>query len=143
VRVGEKPGEVIISSDSRRQSREWIRTVLVGSDGGLVFAMLKQTIASSFDDRMVISVPDIEAVDQVWERMQKERPSLERVAANTVRELAKLNPQGHVHASELYAAINIVRRTPPGPLLALLSSRSMFVHLGDMHYRLIESERTA
>ena len=143
VRAGEQPGEVSLSSDSRRQSREWIRTVLVGSDGGLVFAMLKQTIASSFDDRMVISVPDIDAVDQVWERMQKEHPSFERVVANTVKELAKLNPQGHVHASELYAAINIVRRTPPGPLLALLSSRSMFVHLGDMHYRYIELERSA
>jgi hypothetical protein len=142
VRAGDLPGEVTISSDSRRQSREWIRTVLVGSDGGVVFAMLKQTISSSIDDRMVISVPDIEAVDQVWERMQKERPSFERVVANTIKELAKLNPQGHVHASELYAAINVVRRTPPGPLLALLASRSIFEHLGDMHYRLIESERS-
>jgi len=113
---------------------------LVGSDGGLVFAMLKQSISSSFDDRMVISVPDVEAVDQVWERMQKERPSFERVVVNTVKELAKLNPQGHVHASELYAAINVVRRTPPAPLLALLASRNMFIHLGDMHYRYLESE---
>ena len=141
VRAGEHAGEVIISSDGRRQSREWIRTVLVGSDGGLVFAMLKQNISSSFDDRMVISVPDVEAVDQVWERIQKERLSFERVVVNTVKELAKLNPQGHVHASELYAAINVVRRTPPAPLLALLASRSMFVHLGDMHYRYIETER--
>jgi hypothetical protein len=142
VKAGEKPGEVILSTDSRRQSREWIRTVLVGSDGGIVFAMLKQTVTSTFDDRMVISVPDVEAVDQVWERMQKEHPPFERVVVNTVRELAKLNPQGHVHASELYAAINVVRRTPPGPLLALLASRNLFVHLGDMHYRFVEAERS-
>jgi hypothetical protein len=59
---------------------------------------------------------------------------------NTMRELAKLNPQSHVHASELYAAINIVRRCPPGPLLALLASRSWFVHVGDLHFRFGETE---
>jgi hypothetical protein len=40
VRRGAKPGQVIIQTDSRRPSREWIRTVLVGSDGGVVFAIL-------------------------------------------------------------------------------------------------------
>ena len=32
VRRGKKPGEVIIESDNRRSDREWVRTVLVGSD---------------------------------------------------------------------------------------------------------------
>ena len=71
---------------------------------------------------MAIAVPDIEALDQVWLRVQKERVPFERIVVNTVRELAKLNPQSHVHASELYAAVNIVRRCPPGPILALLAS---------------------
>ena len=53
--------------------------MLVGSDGGVVFAMLKQTVSTNFDDRMVIAIPDVEAVDQVWERMQKENPPFERV----------------------------------------------------------------
>lgn len=141
VQRGEQPGEVIIRSDSRRTSREWIRTVLVGSDGGLVYAMLKQNVSSTFDDRMVIAIPDAGALDQVWERMSKERPPFERIVVNTVKELAKLNPQSHVHASELYAAINVVRRTPPGPLLALLASRPWFAHLGDLHFRFVDSEQ--
>lgn len=143
VRRGRQPGEVLIFSDSQRSSREWIRTVLVGSDGGLVFAMLKQIISSNFDERMVIAVPDPQAVDQVWERASKERTSFERVVVNTVRELAKLNPQSHVHASELYAAINVVRRCPPGPILALLASRPWFIHVGDLHFRYSESDNTA
>lgn len=137
---GEQPGEVVINSDVRRTSREWIRTVLVGSDGGLVYAMLKQNVSSRVDDRMVIAVPDMAALDQVWERISKERPPFERVVVNTVKELAKLNPQGHVHASELYAALNIVRRTPPGPLFALLASRPWFAHVGDLHFRFVDSE---
>lgn len=140
VQRGKQPGEVVINSDSRRTSREWIRTVLVGSDGGLVYAMLKQNVSSRVDDRMVIAVPDVAALDQVWEIMNKERPPFERVVVNTVKELAKLNPQGHVHASELYAALNVVRRMPPGPLFALLASRPWFAHVGDLHFRFVDSE---
>ena len=74
VRKGEQPGEVIVQTESRRSSREWIRTVLVGSDGGVVFAMLKQAVFASFDDRMAIAIPDKEALDQVWQRNQR-RPA--------------------------------------------------------------------
>jgi hypothetical protein len=73
--------------------------------------------------------------------MQKERPPFERVVVDIVRELTKLNPQGHVHASELYASVNVVRRCPPGPILALLVSRPWFVHVGDLHFRFDDSEQ--
>jgi hypothetical protein len=141
VRRGKQPGEVIVQSDTRRPGREWIRTLLVGSDGGVVFALLKQTVTSPYDERMGIMVPDIEAIDQVWQRMHKERVPFERIVVNTVRELAKLNPQSHVHASELYAGVNTLRRCPPGPILALLASRPWFVHVGDLHFRFDDSER--
>lgn len=137
VRKGQQPGEVIIQTENRRSSREWIRTVLVGSDGGVVFAMLKQIVSTPFDDRMAIAIPDKEAVDQVWTRQQ--RDALEKTITYTVRELAKLNPQSHVHASELYAAINVVRRCPPAPILALLASSPHFTHVGDLHFRLSDS----
>jgi hypothetical protein len=140
LRRGQQPGEVIIKRDGRRSTREWIRTVLVGSDGGVVFAMLKQVVATTFDERMAIAVPDPEAIDQVWTRMQKERQPFERTVMNVARELAKLNPQSHVHASELYSAVNVVRRCPPGPILALLASRPWSVHLGDMYFRFSDSE---
>jgi len=141
IRRAKNPGEVIVQCETRRPSREWIRTVLVGSDGGMVFAMLKQTIATSFDERMVIVVPDLEAIDQVWLNAQRERVPFERILVNTVRELSKLNPQSHVHATELYAALNIVRRCPPAPILGILASRPWFIHVGDLHFRFDDSER--
>lgn len=139
VERGKKPGQVLVHSDRRRSSREWIRTVLVGSDGGVVYAMLKQIVQSQFDERMAIAVPDSSGIDLLWERMAKEKPPFERVVVNTVRELAKLNPQGHVHATELYAAMNVVRRCPPAPMLALLASRPWFSHVGDLHFRHTEA----
>jgi hypothetical protein len=140
IRKGQKAGEVIVRCDPKRPTREWVRTVLVGSDGGIVFAMLKQPISSSVDERMAVVVPDINAIDQIWEQMQKERPPFEKTVVSVVRELTKLNPQSHVHASELYTALNVIKRCPPGPILELLASRPWFVHVGDLHFRFNDTE---
>lgn len=137
-----KPGEVIISAGARRSSRDWMRTVLVGSDGGIVFAMLRQIVEVEYDERMAMAVPDVDNLNKVWQRPEKQQPPLERVVVDMVRELTKLNPQGHVHASELYAAVNLVKRCPPGPIMALLASRPWFVHVGDLHFRFDDSEHS-
>jgi hypothetical protein len=142
VKRGKIPGEVIVQCEAKRGSREWVRTVLVGSDGGIVFAMLKQIVTATFDERMAIAIPDTDGLDAAWKQIQKERMPFEKIVVNTVRDLAKLNPQSHVHASELYAALNIIRRCPPGPILALLASRPWFVHVGDLHYRFDDSEKS-
>jgi len=141
LRRGDQPGEVIVSSDTQRSSRDWMRTLLVGSDGGVVFAMLKQIVSAAYDERMAIAIPDVDALDDVWKNLQKNRRPFERILVDMVRELAKLNPQSHVHASELYAAVNLVNRCPPGPILSLLCSRPWFVHVGDMYFRFDDSEQ--
>lgn len=140
VNKGENPGEVIVQTETRRPTREWVRTVLVGSDGGIVFAMLKQNIATPFNERMIIAIPDKEGLEAAWLRSSRETIPPERLVVQTIRELSKLNPQGHVHATELYAALNVTRRIPPGPILALLASRPEITHVGDLHYRLSDSD---
>lgn len=134
VRRGEKPDEVIVEVKSQRSSKDWVRTVMVGKDGGFVFAMLKQSITAEFNDRMAVHVPDFKSLDPVWE---KKRP-FEELVLLVMRELTKSNPQGHVHAQELYAAVNLVRRVPPAPLFALLATNPGFKHVGDLHFRLDE-----
>jgi len=140
VRKGKMPGQVIVQNKSRRPTKEWVRTVLVGSDGGIVFATLKQNIAADYNERMIIAVPDVDSVDQAWAQAAKERAPFELLVRNIMLDLSKLNLQGHVHAQELYSALNIVRRCPPGPLLATLATQPAFVHVGDMHFRLEEPE---
>jgi hypothetical protein len=132
VRKGENPGEVIVEVKSQRSSKDWVRTVIVGTDGGVVFAMLKQPITAEFNDRMVIHVPDFKTLDPVWEKKR----SFEDLVMIIMRELTKLNPQGHVHAQELYAAVNLVRRVPPAPLFSLLTTNPAFKHVGDLHFRI-------
>lgn len=140
VTKGNQPGQVIVTPRTRRPTRDWVRTVLVGSDGGIVFAMLKQNLTSEFNERMVIAVPDAAGVDDACAQVAKQRLPFERLVGGMMRELVKLNVQGHVHAQELYSALNILRRCPPGPLLAFLTGEAKYTHVGDLHYRVSERE---
>ena len=88
---------------------------------------------------MALAVPDPAAVDAAREQAAKSRVSFEDLTRNLMRELTKLSPQGHVHAQELYAGINILRRVPPAPLMALLATHPEYTHVGDLHYRLDEA----
>jgi len=137
---GKKPGQAIVTARVRRPTRDWVRTVLVGSDGGIVFAMLKQNLTSEFNERMVIAVPDKEGVDEACLQVAKQHLPFEKLVDDMMNELVKMNVQGHVHAQALYSALNIIRRCPPGPLLAFLTGSSKYKHVGDLHYRLAESE---
>jgi len=128
---------VIIEAKPYR-TKDWVRTVIVGADGGMVFAMLKQSISAEFNDRMAFAIPSRETVDQLW--LQDKKRPFEKLVAELIREMSKLTPQGHVHAQELYSAVNIVRRVPPAPLFALLASKPEFTHVGDLHFRLNERE---
>lgn len=136
VRKGKTRGQVIVEAKTRRPAKEWVRTVLVGRDGGIVFATLKQNISAEYNERMIVAVPDVSAVDQAWAQVARQRPPLEVTVMNIMRDLTRLNLQGHVHAQELYSAINVIRRCPPGPLLVTLVTQPGFTHVGDMHFRL-------
>lgn len=130
-------GEVVIKIE-RKRVKEWLRTVLVGADGGVVYALLKQQVGTTYDERMATFTPDPAGIDAIWPR-QKNVP-IEKVLVNTASEITKLNPQGHFHAQELYGAVNVIRRCPPDVVFATLLTSPAFTHVGDLYYRLAEKE---
>lgn len=140
VRAGEEPGQVVVQAPTHRPTTEWVRTLLVGADEKPVFSVLKQRIGVAYDERMVVYVPDVEALDRVWERLRQNKTPLEKTLVQVMRELSKLNQQQVVHAAEVYAALNALRRCPPGPILALLATRPWFQHVGDLYFRLEEGQ---
>jgi len=87
---------------------------------------------------MAVVVPSVDAVDAAFS--QKSRQPLQKLVREMLQTLSGLTPQGHVHAEELYSAVNILRRVPPAPLLATLAASKDFTHVGDLHYRLAEME---
>jgi hypothetical protein len=78
---------------------------------------------------MVIIADDLAAVDEVWLRAEKR--SLRDLIGDLFPELAKLSPQGTVHARSMYAAVNMLRRVAPGPLFAEWSLHPSVRIVGD------------
>lgn len=138
---GKELGEVIIEAQSHRSKRDWVRTAIVGSDGGLVFATLKQIIDANFDERMVLAIPDPEALDNAWVLAQASNQRFETLVRKVMQELVKLNPQRHVHAQELYSAVNLLKRCPPAPLFSILATRSWAKHVGDLYFQVEEDDK--
>jgi hypothetical protein len=138
IRKSQKPDEVIIQTEKSRSNREWIRTALIGADGGIVFALLKQPVTATYDERMAILIPDIDALDVLWNTPVKGKSASENLILNTLRNLAKLNPQGHVHAQELYSAINIMKRMPVSPIMSNLLDNPQVNYIGDFYFRISE-----
>ena len=136
----EDPGVVKILPQKKRSNKEWIKTVLVGADGGLVIALLRQPIYAGIHDRMAIAIPDVASLDNLWNQRRSKNISLKSDVKRMMAELSKLDNQRHVHFIDLYASINVIRRTPPFDLLAVLSKSSEFIHVGDNYYNLAETD---
>jgi len=132
---GEEPGVVSIRQRSRRPRREWVRIVLP-MRGSLTFEMRKELITCEYDELMIVTEEEaaLSTMDLVWKRTQEEDLSLDQLVAEIFPELAKLSPQGTVHAATLYSAVNIAMRTPPGPMLAELATNDMYVPVGDNYW---------
>jgi hypothetical protein len=140
VEKSKTPGEITIRFEKSRQNKEWLKTLLVGSDGGFVFAVLKHPISTSFNERMAFAIPDLAALDEIWKNHAFEKENFEKTIIRVMRELAKLNSQRQVHALELYGAVNIFRRCPPSLVLYHLLKNDQVEHLGDLYFRIIEKE---
>jgi hypothetical protein len=134
IKPGKAAGEVIVSIGKKRPTREWVRTATLNTDGKITFSMTKQLISTEFDERMAIAISEKDQIVNLWEKYLA--VPAEKLVPTFVRELAKLNPQGHVHAQELYAAYNIVKRVSPSYVLHLLENSTEIEHLGDLYFRI-------
>lgn len=127
------PLVVQVSYIPRPKRREWVRVARV-SEGRLAFEMQMRPLACDYDELMIMSWEDPTELDVLWRKVEEEHRSLYQLLCELLPELAKLNPQGIVHAKTLYSAINVVRRCPPGPILVELTTRPCFISVGDSYW---------
>ncbi len=139
ITLTDDPGVIDIAAEKKSSNKEWIKTLLVGADGGLVLALLRQSINAGFNERMAIAIPDPAALDRVWEERADRKIQLRTDVNRMVNELSKLNNQRHVHLVDLYAAVNLIRRAAPQDILAVLAQSEDIQHVGDNYYHLKES----
>lgn len=129
---GDEPGRIRVSARSiRSQRREWLRTVSVEGDN-MLFEVTRVPVSCEFDELAAVAVSDPDAVDAL--RDQFNRTSLESLIDRAFSGLAGLSLQRAVHALTLYSVVNLMRRVPPGPMLATLASSSRYNSLGDNYW---------
>jgi len=133
LRRGEKPGTVVIGSRGGRSRREWVRVALP-VDRRLTFEMRKELVPCDYDELRVLAVEDQDSMDDVWARVDEKGVSVSDLVGELFPELAKLSPQGTVHAASLYTAVNAVKRLPPGPILAELVESGSYSPVGHNYW---------
>lgn len=135
---GKEPGTVVVRPRSRRSRREWIRVALP-VEGKLIFEMRKQLVACDYDELMIVAENAPQTMEKIWDDVRERGLALDKLVAEIFPELAKLSPQGTVHAATLYSAVNVIMRIPPGPLLEELVSGETFAPVGDNYWVLRSS----
>lgn len=130
---GTEPGTVTIQARGHRPRREWVRVALP-TEGRMTFEMRKELIACEYDELMIVAEESAESIERVRTRVEEAEMSLSQLTGDIFPELAKLSPQGTVHAATLYSAVNTVKRTPPGPLLAELVAGGAYAPVGDNYW---------
>jgi hypothetical protein len=124
--------EVIVDFRTRRPKREWARVAQADLEhNALLFEMNKVMVACEYDETMIVAAQDVEALDQLAQQIQQQGIDVAQIVAQVTPELIKLNPQGTVHAKSVYSAVNMVLRTPPGPVFFALLSNRRFRDLGN------------
>ncbi len=124
--------EVIVDFRTRRPKREWARIAQADlATGRLLFEMNKINVACEYDEHMIISEQNGEELEALRALIEQQGTPVTDLVAQITPELVKLNPQGTVHAKSVYSAINVVRRTPPGPVFHALISNRRFRDAGN------------
>lgn len=127
------PFKIIINYRPRRERREWIR-VMRPEDGRIRFEMQKFPCKCEYDELMITVTDDTEEIDALWIQIEEDGTPLVDILHHVFPELAKLNPQGTVHAKTVYSVVNILKRCPPGPIFAAMIENPSFVPVGGNYW---------
>lgn len=138
VRAGDEPGKIIVDHNAYRPRTEYIPLIHV-KDNQIRFENSKRAIGADYDDLMIVGVEELAEVEALAEKTQKNQRSLTSILKMLIQPLGRLTPQKTVHVKTLYSAVNILRRCPPGPIMATLNANPDFENVGGHYWKLTDS----
>lgn len=134
VKKGAEPNVFVIDYDRRRPQREDIRMATV-AEGRMRFETHRRRVGCGYDELQVITTDHHLPIDAIWRKLTDSNSPLAVIIAALLPELTKLSIQNAVHLKTLYSVVNMLRRTPPGPIFAELVRHPSFVAVGDQYWR--------
>jgi hypothetical protein len=132
------PRVITVDFEPRRLKRLWSK-VAVAQPDKMVFQVRKLPISCEYDDQLTIGEDNPRTVDRLWDAVHNRGDSLLQIMLRVMPELIKLSPQGTVHAKTIYSAVNVLKRVPPGPIFAYLSTEACFVSMGGGYWTFDET----
>jgi hypothetical protein len=123
------PHKLVVDLVPHPTQQEHVRVASVRNDR-LVFEMKRRRLVCRYDELMIIGEEGSVSIEVLWERVRREKLALYDLLVQILPELVKLTSQGAVHFKTIYSAINILKRTSPGPLMQELIMQDSFVSMG-------------
>ncbi len=133
------PRVITIAFEPDRLRRLWVPTATV-RDGAVAFHLLKTPVSCRFDEHMLMGEDHAGEIQQVSESLKESGAGLYDIMLLILPELVKLSPENSVHAKTIYSAVNVLRRTAPGPIFSLLSTEPCFVAVGGGYWTFDEAQ---
>ncbi|MFL7838133.1 MAG: hypothetical protein ACK2T4_00445 [Candidatus Promineifilaceae bacterium] len=134
----DQQGVLTLGYEIRRPKREWVR-LATSQDNRIHFELERRSIGCGYDDLLIVGTDVVAAIDALWRRADANQRSIVSLLIELFPTLAALTPQKAVHAKTLYSALNMLRRTPPGPIFAELVNNPAFQTVGDHYWTFDES----
>jgi hypothetical protein len=134
----DNPMEVVVDLKPHRLKREWVRMARVEGHQ-LRFQLQKQAVSVDYDDAMVVAEADAQAIDDLRRRLYREAPSVATLVNDIAPQLMGLSTQGTVHVKTIYSAVNMLRRTAPGPIFAAMVANPRFQAVGSSEFAMARS----
>lgn len=137
VRRGDRDDHIVTDFRSHRPRTEWVK-LITPKNNQLGFDEQKRAIGAEYDDLLILGTDDIAGVDAMGDQARQQKRPLASIIRIILAELARFSPQSAVHAKTIYSAVNVLRRCPPGPILATLVSNPDFEYVGNHYWKISE-----
>lgn len=137
VHKDDDPSRIIIDFNAYRPRTEYVK-LISPKNNQMAFEEQKRSIGAEYDSLMILGTDDIGGVDALAEQARTQRRPLAVIIRNILSEMGRFSPQATVHAKTIYSTVNVLRRCPPGPILATLISNPDFEYVGNLYWKLAE-----
>lgn len=127
-----EPNVFIIDGKRHKPKRDWVRVASV-RDQRLRLDTAQRATTCAADDLMSVYADDLRIFENV--RVAQTR-DVAQIVREVFPEIAKLSPQGHVHASTLYSVVNLIMRIAPRDVFNALCNNPSFITIGDNYWHL-------
>lgn len=134
VSKGDSTDRIDVHFNTYKARSEWVRLMEPRGDS-LRFEDKQRSIGIDYDDLMILGIDDLEAIDQFIKTVQNQKKTLTGLLRMLIPELGRMTPQGTAHVATIYSAVNVLRRYPPGPIMATLEVNPDFEYVGGHYWK--------